>query len=102
MVSKTGFEKYFARKMKSAEFAAAYDAARSVLDATDQIVRTMVAARVEFGMSKAELARRIGATVRKCWVRQPRVHGSVGSDGAASREYRTRAGGTRRRPRRRP
>lgn len=61
MASKTGFDKYFARKMKSAEFAAAYSEARSAIDTTDQIVRAMDAARVELGMSKAELARRIGA-----------------------------------------
>jgi ribosome-binding protein aMBF1 (putative translation factor) len=34
---------------------------RSTIDATDQLVRAMDAARVELGMSKAELARRIGA-----------------------------------------
>jgi DNA-binding phage protein len=68
---KTGAERFFEKQMSDPEFAAAYEQARSEIDATDQIIRALDKARVEANISKAELARRIGAApehVRKLFT----------------------------------
>jgi ribosome-binding protein aMBF1 (putative translation factor) len=58
---KTGFEKFFDVKMTDAEFATSYRTAKAEIDAVDEIIRTLDKARLDFGMTKAELARRISA-----------------------------------------
>ncbi len=57
---KTGFDRYFERRMGDPTFRQAYVDARTRIDAVDQVVRSLDTAREEMGMSKAELARRIG------------------------------------------
>jgi ribosome-binding protein aMBF1 (putative translation factor) len=59
---KTGFDKFFEAQMKDREFAAGYEQTKREIDAVDRIVRALDEARVEVGMSKAELARRISTT----------------------------------------
>jgi DNA-binding phage protein len=56
----TGFDRYVDKRMGDPEFADAYAEARARIDAIDQVVRRLDAAREELGISKAELARRIG------------------------------------------
>jgi len=58
---KTGFDKYFDRKTSDPRFATGYAAARSEIDAIDRIIRHLDAARLAHQISKAELARAIGA-----------------------------------------
>jgi DNA-binding phage protein len=57
---KTGFDRYLDSRMEDPAFADAYSEARARIDAIDQVVRRLDTAREEHGMSKAELARRIG------------------------------------------
>lgn len=57
---KTGFDRYFERRMDDPGFAEAYAEARARIDAIDRVIRSLDAAREELGISKAELARRIG------------------------------------------
>ena len=57
---KTGFDRYFEQRMADPGFADAYAEARERIDAIDQVVRSLDSAREERGLSKAELARRIG------------------------------------------
>jgi DNA-binding phage protein len=59
--TKTGFDRYFENRMKGAEFASGYAEARAEIDATDKLVRALDDVRVQKGISKAELARRISA-----------------------------------------
>jgi len=59
---KTGFDKFFDAQMKAPESAAAYEQARREIQAVDRIVRALDKARVDVGMSKAELARKISTT----------------------------------------
>ena len=68
---KTGAERFFGEKMRDPAFADAYREARSEIDATDQIMRQLDAARVQAQMSKADLARAIGVApeyVRKLFT----------------------------------
>ncbi len=58
---KTGFDRYVDTQMRDPEFRAAYEAARARIELVDQLVRSLDDAREEKGISKAELARRIGA-----------------------------------------
>jgi ribosome-binding protein aMBF1 (putative translation factor) len=58
---KTGFDKFFDEQMASPSFAKAYGEGRAQIDAVDQLVRCLDQARLELGMSKAELARAISA-----------------------------------------
>lgn len=58
---KTGFDKFVESKMKDANFAARYKAAKAEIDAVDEIVRALDRARLDLGMSKADLARSISA-----------------------------------------
>ena len=47
--------------MENPQFARGYEQARAEIDAVDQIIRALDEARVETGLSKAELARLISA-----------------------------------------
>lgn len=58
---KTGFDKFFDEQMKDPAFSAGYSDARAEIDAVDRIVRVLDEARVETGLTKAELARLISA-----------------------------------------
>jgi DNA-binding phage protein len=58
---KTGFDKFFDEQVRNPRFAKAYAKARAEVDAVDRIVRALDDARIEIGMSKAELAARISA-----------------------------------------
>lgn len=62
--SKTGFDKYFEKQMRSPSSARAYTEARAEVDLIDRIMRDILQgiddARQERGMSKAELARAAG------------------------------------------
>ncbi len=60
-MTKTGFDRYLARRMKDKTFAADYAAARAEIDSVDDLMRDLEAARVQSGLSKAEIARRAGA-----------------------------------------
>ncbi len=57
---KTAFDRYFVRRMKETRFATEYGAARAEIDATDALVRALDQVREVRGLSKAELARRVG------------------------------------------
>jgi DNA-binding phage protein len=56
---KTGFDRYFAKRIADPKFAAEYVAARAEIDATDKLIRALDAAREAGGLTKAALARRI-------------------------------------------
>ena len=58
---KTGFDAFVDAQMKYREFASAYAEARTEIDAIDQVVRALDQARIDLGISKADLARRIDA-----------------------------------------
>jgi ribosome-binding protein aMBF1 (putative translation factor) len=58
---KTGFDKFFDKQMRKPSLARGYKKARAEIDAVDQLVRALDAARIKTGMSKAELARVISA-----------------------------------------
>lgn len=58
---KTGFDKYFDERMRDAGFARAYTDARAEIDAIDRIIQALDEARQALGISKADLARMIGA-----------------------------------------
>lgn len=58
--TKTGFDRYFAERMKDGEFSAAYAEAREGIDTVDAFMRSLEAVREEADVSKAELARRTG------------------------------------------
>ena len=58
---KTAFDRYFDEQMKYPAFAAEYRAARAEIDAIDKRIRALDAARLIKGLSRAELARKIGA-----------------------------------------
>ena len=56
----TGGERYFESRAMSAEYRDAYDRARSSIDEVDRIVGAIENRRIALGISKAELARRVG------------------------------------------
>ena len=58
---KTAFDRYLDEKLKDEEFAREYAEARAEITTIDQIIRLLDTARKELNLSKAELARRIGA-----------------------------------------
>lgn len=58
---KTAFDRYFDQRMRDPAFATAYTEARAVIDSTDALVRALDRARLVLSMSKAALARQIGA-----------------------------------------
>lgn len=57
---KTGFDRYFEGRMEDPEFALSYKEARARIDAIDHLIRKLDSARQAQGLSKAELARRVG------------------------------------------
>ena len=61
MPRKTAFDRYVDQELKKPGTRAAYDRARAEIDAVDRLVRALDAARIEAGVSKAELARSISA-----------------------------------------
>ena len=60
MDSRTGAERYIVERLLDPDFAAASDDARRRIDDVDRIVRSIEARRIALGLSKAELARRVG------------------------------------------
>ena len=60
-VRKTGFDKYFDHQMRDPRMRAAYEASRARIAMIDGLVRALDEARQDQGLTKAELARRIGA-----------------------------------------
>ena len=58
---KTGFDKYFDERMKDEEFAREYEVASAEIDSIDRLIRALDQAREAKKLSKADLARRIGA-----------------------------------------
>ena len=58
--AKTGFDRYFDARMKDPDFAAEYASARKEIDTVDAIVRALDAAREKQGLTKADLAKRVG------------------------------------------
>ncbi len=60
MNPRTGVERYIAERLGEPDFAAAYADARRRIDDVDRIVRTIEDRRIALGLSKAELARRVG------------------------------------------
>lgn len=65
---KTGFDRYFDERMKEPAFAKGYAQEREAVDQVDGLIRQLEEARIDLGVSKAELARRLGklpAVVRR-------------------------------------
>lgn len=58
--AKTGFDRYFDKRMKDPDFAEGYVRERDAIDEVDALIRQLDEARVDLGLSKAEFARRIG------------------------------------------
>jgi DNA-binding phage protein len=58
----TAYDRFVAKKLRSPAFAAAYASERAEIDAIDAVIRAVEDARIDIGMSKAELARRIAAS----------------------------------------
>jgi ribosome-binding protein aMBF1 (putative translation factor) len=54
--TKTGFDKFFDGQMKSPSLAKSYGEARTEVDAIDNMVRALDAARESSGLTKADLA----------------------------------------------
>ena len=52
-------ERRRARRMRNPEYREAYERTRREIEQTDQVIRALEVRRVDLGMSKAELARRI-------------------------------------------
>jgi ribosome-binding protein aMBF1 (putative translation factor) len=61
MPRKSSFDRFVDDQMKKPSFRAAYTKACREIDAVDEIVRALDAARIDSGLSKAELARAISA-----------------------------------------
>lgn len=57
---KTGFDRYFDARMKDRAFAEEYIAARREIGTVDGLVRALDEAREQEGLTKAELAKRVG------------------------------------------
>lgn len=67
------YERWRAEQMQDPEFGREYRAARAQIDQVDAIIRRLDELRMEMGMSKAQLARRIGknpAVVRRLFTAQ--------------------------------
>ena len=56
--SRTGAERYLAKRQKNSGYRTAYDEARRRIDQVDAIVRALDDRRESLGLTKAELARR--------------------------------------------
>ena len=66
-------ERRRAERMRDPEFRAAYEQAAGAIAQTDHIIRTLDELRVEMGVSKAELARRIdrnASSIRRLFTAQ--------------------------------
>ena len=61
-VQRTAFDRYRDQKLNDLEFKQDYLDAKAEIDAIDQLIRALDAARDESNLSKAELARRIGVS----------------------------------------
>lgn len=59
---RTAFDRDFEHDMADPAFRDAYTAARARIDAIDSVINDMDAAREQQGISKAELARRVGVS----------------------------------------
>ena len=57
---KTGFDRYFATRMKDRDFSQAYLAARRQIDTVDGLVRALDEAREKEGLTKTALAKLVG------------------------------------------
>jgi DNA-binding phage protein len=60
MEPRTGAERYIAKRLLDPDFATAYEDARRRIDDVDRIVQSFEGQRIALGLSKAELARRVG------------------------------------------
>lgn len=61
MAIETGAERYFRERQQDAGYAAAYQRAHRKIEDVDRIVRVIDEQRIALGLTKAELARRVGA-----------------------------------------
>lgn len=61
MAKKTGFDRYFEEQMRDPEAHRAYEVSRARIDMVDGLVRGLDDAREAQGLTKSELARRLGA-----------------------------------------
>jgi DNA-binding phage protein len=59
-VAKSGFDRYFSKRMKDPGFAAAYKQARQGIDSVDAFMRSLEEVRATAGVSKAKLAQLTG------------------------------------------
>ena len=59
--TKSYFDRYVAKRRKDPEFERAFLKEQAQIKAVDEFVRALDNARVDIGMTKAELARQIGA-----------------------------------------
>jgi ribosome-binding protein aMBF1 (putative translation factor) len=57
----TGFDRYFDEQMRDPEVRRAYETSRARVDMVDGLVRALDEAREAQGITKAELARRLGS-----------------------------------------
>ena len=58
---KTAFDRYLNDRLKDKEFAHEYSEAQTEINSIDQIIRLLDNARKELNLTKADLARKIGA-----------------------------------------
>jgi DNA-binding phage protein len=58
--AKSAFDLDFEKDMQNPEFREAYERTRARIDAVDQLIRALDEERAAQGISKAELARRVG------------------------------------------
>lgn len=68
---KTTFDKYLATQLRDADFRRAYQSARLEIDSVDAFVRALDARREQAGITKADLAKRVGmspAVVRRLFT----------------------------------
>jgi ribosome-binding protein aMBF1 (putative translation factor) len=73
MVDTSLHERRRARRMEDPEFRAAYERAAREVEQTDEVIRALDALRVDLGMSKAELARRVNrnaSSIRRLFTAQ--------------------------------
>lgn len=73
MLDTTLHERRHAERMRDPEYRAAYERAAREIAQTDQVIRALDELRLELGMSKAELARRINrnaSSIRRLFTAQ--------------------------------
>jgi len=58
--SRTGAERYLARRLEDPEYRQAYEEARERIEQIDSVIRTLDVRREELHLTKADLARRAG------------------------------------------